>query len=83
MEFIKENDAKLRRAVKKSEEEIELHKNKQREIERLNKEISESTAIKDNLFNLVSKIKVFPDFLENVCLVSLSFFTNIKKNCRY
>jgi uncharacterized membrane protein len=66
MEFIKENDAKLRRAVKKSEEEIELHKNKQREIDRLNKEISESTAIKDNLFNLVSKIKVFPDFLENV-----------------
>ncbi len=77
MEFLKENDAKLRRAVKKSEEEIELHKNKQREIDRLNKEISESTAIKDKLFNLVSKIKVFPDFLENVFLAL--FFYEYKK----
>jgi hypothetical protein len=77
MEFLKENDGKLRRAVKKSEEEIELHKNKQREIDRLNKEISESTAIKDKLFNLVSKIKVFPDFLENVCLAL--FFYEYKK----
>ena len=52
--------------MKKSEEEGELQKSKQKEINRLNKEINESTTIKENLSNLVAKVKVFPDFLDNV-----------------
>ena len=64
--FLKENDIKLRRAVKKADEEKESQINKQRELDRLAKEVEQSTIMKETLSNLVSKAKVFPNFLENV-----------------
>jgi chromosome segregation ATPase len=62
--FLKENDAKLSRAVKKSEDERELQKVKQKEIERLKEEIKQLAKVKDNLQNKVVTHSRFHKYLE-------------------
>lgn len=63
--FLKENDAKLSRAVKKAEDERELQKSKQKEIERLNEEIRSLSKLKDKLSKKVVKYSAFNKYLEH------------------
>ena len=62
----KENDAKLSRAVKKTEDERELQKIKQREIERLKEENRLQIKLKDNLTAKVEAFQKFNKYLEQV-----------------
>lgn len=62
--FLKENDAKLSRAVKKAEDERELQKAKQKEIERLQDEISSQMKLKEKLQRKVHKFGTFNRYLE-------------------
>ncbi|RMZ93256.1 coiled-coil domain-containing protein [Brachionus plicatilis] len=62
--FLKENDAKLSRAVKKAEDERELQKAKQKEIERLQSEIETLTTLKEKLQRKVQKNSKFNRYLE-------------------
>lgn len=62
--FLKENDAKLARAVKKAEDERELQKAKQKEIERLQDEIKQQAVLKERLTSKVQKFQKFNKFLE-------------------
>jgi chromosome segregation ATPase len=62
--FLKENDAKLSRAVKKAEDERELQKAKQKEIERLQEEIANLIKLKGKLQRKVEKFNRFNKYLE-------------------
>lgn len=62
--FLKENDAKLSRAVKKAEDERELQKAKQKEIERLQEEIANLIKLKGKLQRKVEKFSRFNRYLE-------------------
>lgn len=62
--FLKENDAKLSRAVKKAEDERELQKVKQKEIERLKEETRLHTKMKENYIKKVAAYQQFNKFLE-------------------
>ncbi|CAF0779248.1 unnamed protein product [Brachionus calyciflorus] len=62
--FLKENDAKLQRAVKKAEDERELQKSKQKDIERLQIEIKLLSQLKDKLHKKVQKNHKFNRYLE-------------------
>ena len=62
--FLKENDAKLSRAVKKAEDERELQKAKQKEIERLQEEIANLLKLKEKLQRKVAKYGTFNKYLE-------------------
>ena len=64
--FLKENDAKLSRAVKKAEDERELQKIKQKEIERLQEEIRQLVKLKDKLTKKVQRFSNFNKYLEQV-----------------
>lgn len=64
--FLKENDAKLARAVKKAEDERDLQKAKQKEIERLQQEIKYQATLKDKFTSKVQKYQKFNKFLEQV-----------------
>lgn len=64
--FLKENDAKLSRAVKKAEDERELQKSKQKEIERLRSEIETLSVLRDKLQRKVQKHSKFNKYLEQV-----------------
>lgn len=64
--FLKENDAKLSRAVKKAEDERELQKSKQKEIERLQNEIETLSVLRDKLQRKVQKHSKFNKYLEQV-----------------
>ena len=70
--FLKENDGKLARAVKKAEDERELQKAKQKEIERLQDEIKQLAVRKEKLQNLVQKYSKFNRYLEQVLLLATS-----------
>ena len=63
---IKENDIKLRRAVKKAQEERDLQTFKQNEIERLSEEIKLSENLKEKLLKKISKHLKYIKYLENV-----------------
>ena len=67
--FLKENDAKLSRAVKKAEDERELQKSKQKEIERLNDEIKSLSKLKDKLSKKVVKYSAYNKYLEQVITI--------------
>jgi len=62
--FLKENDAKLSRAVKKAEDERELQKVKQKEIERLKEETKMQTKMKENHARKVQAYQKYNKFLE-------------------
>ena len=64
--FLKENDAKLQRAVKKAEDERELQKSKQREIEKLQEEIRQLVRLKDKMTKKVQKNSKFNKYMEQV-----------------
>ena len=66
MFIFKENDTKLRRAVKKAQDERDLQKFKQNEIVRLGEEIEASLLLKTIIAKKISKHKKFIIFLENV-----------------
>ena len=84
----KENDAKLSRAVKKTEDERELQKIKQREIERLKEENRLQIKLKDNLTAKVEAFQKFNKYLEQVwrhklnVLIQLWFKKSIFKDSR-
>ena len=59
-----ENDAKLARAVKKAEDERELQKSKQKEIERLQEEIKQLLQRKEKLQGAVQRFSRFNKYLE-------------------
>ena len=67
----KENDAKLQRAVKKAEDERELQKSKQKEIEKLQEEIKQLSKLKDKMAKKVLKNSKFNKYLEQVCFCEL------------
>jgi hypothetical protein len=52
--------------VKKAEDERELQKSKQKEIERLNDEIRSLTKLKDKLTSKVIKYSAYNKYLEQV-----------------
>lgn len=62
--FLKENDAKLSRAVKKAEDERELQKVKQKEIERLKEETKKQTKLKEKYIKKVANYQKYNKFLE-------------------
>ena len=64
--FLKENDAKLSRAVKKAEDERELQKVKQKVIERLKEETRLHTRMKENYIKKVAAYQKYNKFLERV-----------------
>ena len=64
--FLKENDAKLQRAVKKAQEEQELQVAKQKEIDRLQGEVKNLTNLKEKLSKKVQKNAKFNKYLEQV-----------------
>jgi hypothetical protein len=57
----------LSRAKKKAEDERELQKAKQLEIERLQKEITNLIELKDKLHKKVQRYHKFGRYLEQVC----------------
>lgn len=61
---LKENDAKLSRAVKKAEHERELQKVKQKEIERLKEETRIQTKLKESYHKKVAAYQKYNKFLE-------------------
>ena len=56
----------MSRAVKKAEDERELQKSKQKEIERLNDEIKSLSKLKDKLTKKVVKYGAFNKYFEQV-----------------
>lgn len=64
--FLKENDSKRARAVKKANDERDLKKQKDKEIERLEEENQSYTAQKDKLQNKLEKYTVFHRYMEKV-----------------
>ncbi len=64
--FLKENDAKLSRAVKKAEDERELQKVKQKEIERLKEETKKQFKLKESYIKKVANYHKYNKFLEKV-----------------
>jgi len=62
--FLKENDAKRSRALKKAEDERELQKAKHKEIERLQEEIKNLVKLKDKHQKKVIKYSKFNAYLE-------------------
>lgn len=62
----KENDAKMSRAMKKAEDERELQKSKQKEIDRLQEEIDHLTNRKAMLQKKLQKYNKFNKYLEQV-----------------
>ena len=66
--FLKENDAKLSRAVKKAEDERELQKVKQKEIERLKEETKQQMKLKENYTKKVANFLKYNKFLERVII---------------
>lgn len=71
--FLKENDAKLSRAVKKAEDERELQKVKQKEIERLKEEIKIHSRLKDSNIKKVTAFQRYNKFLERTVEYSDEF----------
>ena len=67
--FFRENDSKLTRAVKKAQEEIESQKQRQKEIDRLNRELDHSTKLKEKLEKKVDNHKKFHKYLTKVKFV--------------
>ena len=63
---MKENDLKLRKAVKKAIEERGMQDVKSEEIERLQAEIKNSNKLKKLLSKKILNRRKFPDYLVNV-----------------
>lgn len=80
--FLKENDAKLSRAVKKAEDERELQKIKQKEIERLQEEIKQLVKLKDKLTKKVQRFSSFNKYLEQVKLQD-AWLSSVLKLMKY
>jgi hypothetical protein len=62
----KENDAKRARALKKAEDERDLQRSKQKEIERLQEEIKQVFTSKEKFARKVAKYAKFNTYLEKV-----------------
>uniref|UniRef100_A0A8C4TCZ8 Cilia and flagella associated protein 73 n=2 Tax=Erpetoichthys calabaricus TaxID=27687 RepID=A0A8C4TCZ8_ERPCA len=71
--FLKENDSKRSRALKKAQEEKEMARLKDRDIEELNKEIVLLAVKKDNLHKKVEKNAIFWQYLQKVTEKSEKF----------
>ena len=61
-----ENDLKRARALKKTEREREVCRDKDAEIERLREEIREQTEIADSQKRAIEKLSVFRKFMGDV-----------------
>ncbi|KAG2470756.1 CCD42 protein, partial [Polypterus senegalus] len=71
--FLKENDSKRSRALKKAQEEKEMARLKDRDIEELNKEIAVLTVKKENTHKKVEKNAIFWQYLQKVTEKSEKF----------
>lgn len=72
----------MSRAMKKAEDERELQKSKQREIERLQDEIAQLADLKEKFQNKLQKYSKFNKYLEQVCFKSsLIFFFQAISPC--
>ena len=66
MSVSQENDLKRARALKKTEREREVCRDKDAEIERLREEIREQTEISDSQKRAIEKLSVFRKFMGDV-----------------
>jgi len=64
--FLKENDSKRARAVKKSHDERELRKGKEKDIDRLLVEITQLTTEKEKYQEKLVKNSIFQKYMEKV-----------------
>jgi chromosome segregation ATPase len=77
--FLKENDLKRARALKKTEREREVCRDKDAEIERLREEIREQTEIADSQKRAIEKLSVFRKFMGDVQEQSDSEFDEVRE----
>lgn len=64
--FLKENDSKRARAVKKSQDERELRKSKEKDIDRLKVDIEELSKERDRYQQKLSKNSIYQKYMEKV-----------------
>lgn len=64
--FVKENDAKRTRAMKREKDEISSRKQKESEILGLKKTLQDNTKLKHKLMRMVEKLSVYETYLESV-----------------
>lgn len=64
--FVKENDAKRARAMKKEKDEINSRKQKEQEIISLKQQLEEQTKFKDRLVRMLEKLSVYEAYLDSV-----------------
>lgn len=63
----------MSRAMKKAEDERELQKSKQKEIERLQDEIANLSKLKEKLHKKIQKFSKFNKYLEQVLQIKLNY----------
>lgn len=68
--FVKENDAKRVRALKKAQDERENRKQKERELDRLRADCDQLAHYKDKLVNKIDRNEVHHRFIEKVVEIS-------------
>ncbi|CAK8692593.1 unnamed protein product [Clavelina lepadiformis] len=64
--FLKENDSKRARAVKKSHDERELRRNREKEIDRLKEDIEELSKERDRYQKKLEKNSIFQKYMERI-----------------
>ncbi|XP_013381622.1 coiled-coil domain-containing protein 42 homolog [Lingula anatina] len=71
--FLKENDSKRSRAVKKANDEIDLRKQKEKDIDKLREETSEFAKQREKLQTKLEKHVIFQKYLDKVLETSEEF----------